>query len=152
VIKNVQLWQGSSKLRSDALCDAILKKDVTDCSSQEAVAQLVNEGMISAKEGKLNANFPTITSKENYLIYEELKPIVNKIVDCMDGICSSAASLFKKHSPKELVERCEQLAYVRYQADAMGIIVENLVSDGFLSVPKERTNLCVYGVRKNSDK
>ena len=150
VIKNCQRWQGGSKVRSDTLCDAILKRNVNDCTSEEVIAQLVNEGMIKVKDGKLNANFPTLTSQENHYIREELKPITDIIVNCMEKICSSAAILFKKHTPKQLKEHCEQLAYVRYQADAMGIIVENLVSDGFLIVPEERTNLCIFGVKRNS--
>ena len=148
IIKNIQLWQGSSIVRTDTLCDAILKKNVADCTSQEVVAQLANEGMINVQDGILNANFPTLTSRESYYIRKELKPITDIIVGCMEEICSSAAILFKKHTPKELQEHCEQLAYVRYQADAMGIIVENLVSDGFLTVPEERTNLTVFGVKK----
>lgn len=148
VIKNCQRWQGGSKLRSDILCDAILNENVDSCASKETVAQLVNEGMITVKDGMLNPNFPTFTSKQNHLIREDLKPITGRVVTCMDEICSSAAVLFKKQTPKELKEHCEQLAYVRYQADAMGIIVENLVDDGYLAVPEKRTNLCVYGVKK----
>lgn len=106
--------------------------------------------MITVKDGILNANFPTFTSKENHLIREDLKPLTDRVVTCMDEICSSAAALFSKHTPKELKKYCEQLAYVRYQADAMGIIVENLVDDGYLTVPEKRTNLCVYGVKKKS--
>lgn len=148
VIKNCQRWQGGSKLRSDILCDAVIKESADLCASKETVVQLVNEGMITVKDGILNANFPTFTSKENHLIREDLKPLTDRVVTCMDEICSSAAALFSKHTPKELKKYCEQLAYVRYQADAMGIIVENLVDDGYLTVPEKRTNLCVYGVKK----
>lgn len=108
--------------------------------------------MIKVKDEKLNANFPTLTSQENHYIREELKPLTDIIVNCMEKICSGAAILLKKHAPKQLKEHCEQLAYVRYQAGAMGIIVENLVSEGFLTVPEERANLCVYGVKKLLDK
>ncbi len=75
-----------------------------------------------------------------------------KIVDCMDEICTGAAALFKKHTPKELKEHCEQLAYIRYQADAMGIIVEKLVAEGYLTVPEKRENSCVYGVKLAKNK
>ena len=151
VIKSCQWWQGSSKARSDTLCDAILKRNIADCTSQEVVAQLVKEGMVSVKDGILCANFPTLTSRENHYIREELKPITDIIVGCMEKVCSSAALLFKKHTPKELKEHCEQLAYVRYQADAMGIIIEKLVEDKFLIVPEKRTNLCMFGVKRYSE-
>ena len=98
--------------------------------------------MVSVKDGILCANFPTLTSRENHYIREELKPITDIIVGCMEKVCSSVALLFKKHTPKELKEHCEQLAYIRYQADAMGIIIEKLVEDKFLIVPEKRTNLC----------
>ena len=145
-IKNVQRWQGSSVVRSNTLCDAILKERVSARISQEAIAQLVNEGMITVRDGVLYANFPTFTSREAYIIRKELKPITDTVVDCMEKICRNAASLFKKCSPKELKDNCEQLAYVRYQADAMGIIVEKLVEDKFLTIPEKRTNLCMFGV------
>lgn len=148
VIKNCQWWQGGSKLRSDILCDAVIKESADLCASKETVGQLVNEGMITVKDGILNANFPTFTSKENHIIRKDLKPITDRVVTCVDEICSHAAAIFKKHTPKELKERCEQLAYVRYQADAMGIIVENLVVDGYLTMPDKKTNLCMYGVKR----
>lgn len=148
VIKNCQRWQGGSKLRSDILCDAVIKERADLCAAKETLAQLVNESMITVKDGILNANFPTLTSKQNYLIGEDLKPITDRVVTCMDEICSSAAAIFNKHTPKELKEHCEQVAYVRYQADAIGIIVENLVADGYLTVPDKKTNLCMYGVKR----
>lgn len=67
VIKNCQRWQGGSKLRSDILCDAVIKESADLCAAKETLAQLVNEGMITVKDGILNANFPTLTSKQNYL-------------------------------------------------------------------------------------
>ena len=152
IIKKCQRWQGGSVIRSNTLCDAILEKNVNECKSQDVIAQLVKEEMISVQNGVLKANFPTFTSKENYRIRNDLKPIAVKIVDCMDKICTGAAALFKKHTPKELREHCEQLAYVRYQADAIGIIVENLVADGYLTIPEKRENLCVYGVKLAENK
>lgn len=152
IIKKSQRWQGGSEIRSDTLCDAILEKNVNDCKSQEVIAQLVKEEMITVQNGVLKANFPTFTSKENYHIRNDLKPITVKIVDCMDKICTGAAALFKKHTPKELKDHCEQLAYIRYQADAMGVIVENLVAEGYLTIPEKRENLCVYGVKLAKNK
>ena len=57
----------------------------------------------------------------------------------------------KKHVPTHLQDRCEHLAYVCHQADVMGIVVEKLVAEGYLTVPTEKTNLCVFGTRKLSE-
>ena len=150
-IRKCQLWRGSSVQRSELMCDAVVGKKVEDSQSQEVIVQLVNEGMIKIDDGIIKANFPTFTSKNDYSMRKQLQPMTNDVVKCMNEICCKAAIIFKKHTPKELKDRCEQLAYVCHQADAMGIIIEKLVEQGYLVVPDEQTNLCIYGVRRVSD-
>ena len=69
----------------------------------------------------------------------------------MDKICAMTTAICKKYTPKHLQERSERMSYVYHQADAMGIIVEKLVADGFLFVPEKPTNLCVFGVKRFSE-
>ena len=84
------------------------------------------------------------------MMRKELGDIIYQITECMDEICRLATEVFKKHTPKCFHDRCEHVCYVRHQADAMGIIVEKLVSDGYLTVPAEKANLCMFGVKKKS--
>ena len=69
----------------------------------------------------------------------------------MGKICELTTDICKKYTPKHLQDRCERLSYVCHQADVMGIVVEKLVDDGYLVVPEERTNLCVFGVKRLSN-
>lgn len=150
VIRYCQLWKGISVARSQVLCDAILQNPITN-QNDETIAQLVSEGMITVNEGITKANFPVFTSRQNHLMRKQLQEIIDPITNCMEIICSIACEIFKRHTPKYFHDRCEHLCYVRHQADAMGIIIENLVRDGYLHVPEEKTNLCIFGVKRLSD-
>lgn len=149
IIKSCQWWQVCTVERSTGMCDAVLKKEVA-LTDEETIAQLVSEGMVTITEGMVKANFPVFTSRDNYYMRKELQPIIDMTVNAMDNICRMAAELFKKHTPKNLMDRCEHLCYVRHQMDVMGIIVEALVQTGYLTIPAEKTNLCVFGVKRES--
>lgn len=149
IIKNCQWWQACTVERSNAMCDAILQTDVAP-ANDETIAQLVSEGMMTVADGTVKANFPVFTSRDGYNMQKELQPIIEMTVNAMDSICRLAAELFKKHTPKNLMDRCEHLCYVRHQADAMGIIVEALVQTGYLTIPAEKANLCIFGVKRIS--
>ena len=133
------------------MCDAILGKSVEETNS-ETVAQLASEGMLTADSGRLKACFPVFTTRGAYNMTKDLMPAIELIGDCMDKICKTAAEIFKKYTPENLRDRCEQLCYVRHQADAMGIITEKLVEKGYLHIPDKKTNLCIFGVRRISEK
>ena len=81
---------------------------------------------------------------------QQLKEAIDATMECMGKVCEMTTDICRKHTPKHLQDRCERLAYVCHQADVMGIVVEKLVADGFLTVPEEKTNLCIFGVRKLS--
>lgn len=148
-IVKCQRWMGGNITRTERMCDAILGNTVQ--SDDMAVAQLVSENMINITDNKLSANFPVFTSRDDYLMREQLKEIIDATVVCMQEICIKATEIFKKHSPKYFEDKCEQLCYIRHQADAMAIIVQKLVGDGYLTVPDERTNLTIFGVKKVSN-
>ena len=78
----------------------------------------------------------------------QLKEIIQLTAECMEKICEMACEIFNKHTPKYFRNRYDHLCYVRHATDTMGIIMEKLVADQFLFIPKEQTNLCMYGVRK----
>ncbi len=148
IIRKCQFWQGGDIRRTQVICDGILKASNQD---EETVAQLVREGMLVVEQGILKAKFPTFTTRQAYHMRQALKDAIYATVGCMDKICAMATEICKKYTPKHLQDRCERLAYVNYQADAMGIIVEKLVADGYLVVPEEQTNLCVFGVKRMSN-
>lgn len=149
VIRKCQRWQGGGIGWTQAICDGILNAQISN-QDEETIAQVVHRDMVAVENGKLKAKFPTFTTKQAYFMRQELKEVIDATVECMDKICTMASEICKKHTPKHLQNRCERLAYAYYQADAMGIVVEKMVADGYLIVPEERTNLCVFGVRRLS--
>ncbi len=148
-IVKCQRWNGGNISRTERMCDAILENKVLP--DDVTTAQLVSENMIKVIDGKLKANFPVFTSRDSHLMRKELNEIIDDIVSCMLEICDLAVDIFKKHTPKYFYDRCEQVCYVRHQADAMAIIIEKFVNDGYLIVPNEKTNLTMFGVKKISD-
>lgn len=148
-VKNCQIWRGCGVTQTQILCDAILNDQVSN-KDPEGAAQLVQAGMLTVEDGKLKANFPTFTSKQHHRMQQELKEIIDATMECMEKICAMTTAICKKYTPKHLQDRCERMSYVFHQADAMGIIVEKLVADGYLLVPDTPTNLCVFGVRRLS--
>ena len=150
VIRKCQFWQGGDMCRTQVICDGILKAPILN-QDKETVAQLVREGKVVIENGLLKAKFPTFTTRQAHNMRQVLKDAIDATVECMDKICTMATEICKKYTPKHLQGRCERLAYVYYQADAMGIIVEKLVKDGYLTVPEEQTNLCVFGVKRLSN-
>lgn len=148
VIRKCQFWQGGDMRRTQVICDGILQ---TSNQDDETVAQLIREGMIVVEHGILKAKFPTFTTRQAHYMWQNLRKVIDITVACMDKICTMTTEICKKYTPKHLQDRCERLSYVYYQADAMGIVVEKLVEDGYLIVPDEQTNLCVFGVKRLAD-
>jgi len=150
VIRACQQWRGGSLERFETLCNSVLRVPVSD-QNKDMVSQLVSEEFITVSDGKTKANFPVFTSRDRYFMQKQLQAISDLTAECMEKICGMAYGILKKHTPKHLHDRCEHLCYVRHQADAMGIIMEKIVNDNYLTVPTQRTNLCMFGVIQKSD-
>ncbi len=149
VIRKCQRWHGVHNGWTQVICDGILNATISE-QDEEIVAQLIRRGVVALENGILKAKFPTFTTKQAHYMRQKLKNVIDATVECMDKICTMATKICRKYTPKHLQDRCERLAYANYQADAMGIIVEKMVADGYLIVPEERTDLCVFGVRRLS--
>ncbi len=148
-IEKCQRWYGADMAWTQVICDGILNAALSE-QNEEIVAQLIQRGMIAVENGVLKTKFPTFTTRQAHFMRQKLKKVIDATVECMDSICTMAAEICKKYTPKHLQDRSERLAYVYYQADTMGIIVEKLVADGYLIMPEEQTNLCVFGVKRLS--
>lgn len=149
VIKSCRLWQGGTYARTLAVCNAILNKSLEN-QDEETVAQLVREGILAVESGKVCPKFPVLTTKDLHFMRKDLQEIIDLTCECMEKICGLATEIFKKYTPNSLRDKCERLCFVRHQADAMAIIVEKLIENKFLLVPQEKTNLCIFGVKRIS--
>ncbi len=146
IIKECQCWHSRSFACNELICDAVLEKDVS--SNEELVAYAVSEGVICIKDGKMKANFPVFTNKQKQEICELFNSVIAAAYDYAEELCRAALKLLKKHVPKNLSDKCEVLCHIRHQADAVAIIMEQLVKIGYLIVPDEKANLCFFGIIK----
>ena len=89
------------------------------------------------------------TVKQKQEICELLNPVITATYDYIEELCEAALKLLKKHVPKNLIDKCEILCFVRHQTDAVAIIMEQLVKIGYLTVPDEKANLCFFGIRND---
>lgn len=145
IIKECQCWHSISFACNDLICDAVLEKEVS--SDEELVAYAVSEGAIKIADGKMKANFPVFTKKEKQEICEVFSPVITATYDYAEELCGAALKLMKKHIPKNLTDKCEILCHIRHQADAVAIVMEQLVKIGYLTVPDEKANLCFFGIK-----
>lgn len=129
------------------MCDAILEKKPN--TNNDMLMRLIHDGYISIQGEKLFAEFP-VFSQEMFdnTIWSVLKPLAEDVCGCMMEVCDIAAQTLKKYIPKELLPQGDLLAFIRHQMDVMALIIETLVTNNFLSLPKEKEKLCVFGVKR----
>ena len=148
IIEKCQLWKPIVWEKScEAMCDAILEKMPDE--NNDMLLRLIDEGFISVSNKKLAANFPVFSAKvfENE-IWEIIKPIAEEICGWMTTICDIAEQTLKNDVPKALINSCGQLSHIHYQMDAMAFIVEEMVEQEWLMIPKSSEKLCVFGVKR----
>lgn len=146
IIEKCQNYHPRSKERTGVVLDAVLEK-CTEYHEKESVAQLVSEGMISVIDDRMKAEFPVLSEKDNELLKNKLEVLIDAVQGCMEKICEQASVILKKYTPEHLKDKCEYVCYLCHQSAAIGFIMEELVKIGYLKVPDERKNLCIYGVK-----
>lgn len=130
-----------------AMTDAALFKNADE--SNEQLIRLIDEGFVSCDNGKLSPKFPVFKSEIfGGELKEILLPMIDTVCDAMIKICETAAETLMGYVPKNLKDKCGQLAHIHYQMDAMAFIIETLVAEKYLLIPDEKMNLCVFGVTK----
>ncbi len=145
VIKGCQLWRSNSVASNDIICEAILGKEVS--SDEENLAFLVEKGVVSIADGRMKAEFPVVTKKEKQQMDKDFADAVNAIEKYANEICKGAGTILKKHVPRNLSNQCDILCDIRHKTDVAGVLMEELVKIGYLTVPEEKCNLCFYGIK-----
>lgn len=132
----------------EALTDAVLNKSADE--NNDELLRLVEEGYIISKNGELSANFAVISETMlNETIKVLLTPVIEITYDCMKKIGLTAGNLLTKYQPQPLKALAKQLGYMKYQTDTMSLILEQMLSDGFLQKPDGSVMPCMYGVINN---
>ncbi len=148
IIERCQNYHPQNIERTRVVLDAISGKNI-GYHQKETVTQLVSEDMIYVKNDVMKARFPVFSREEGDRIKLQVSELVELVKSCMQEICHRATVILKKYVPEHLKENCRYVCFLRHQSDTIGIIAEELVKIGYLKVPEERKNLCIYGVRNN---
>lgn len=147
ILKDICCWKPQKWEKStEAMCAAVsgMNADVDN----DMIIKYIDEGFITSENGTLKANFPTIEATVlQKLNTEEFAPSIAIVRNAVAEICESAKAILKKNVPDNLKVKCDELAYVRHEMDAMAYIVESLVNKGYLTIPEKRRNLTILGIK-----
>lgn len=146
VIQDCQLYDHSYFLQKvEAMCDAILGKPAND---NETLPWLTENGFIREKDGILSANFPVFDAPVYEQVREVLRPVSETVADCMIEISDMAEKLLTEHAPVAVKDQCGDIAKIHHRLDAAAFLMETLLAEGKLTLPPEKTPLCIWGVRE----
>ena len=127
--------------------DAILQNKADE--SNRMLPIMVENGFVYCENGIVYPLFP-VFNKENYKqICDLLEPVAEIARMCMEKICTRASAELTKITPSGVKEQCDDIVKIHYGTNTMGFIVECLIDENKLIVPKERTNLSIWGVNHN---
>ncbi len=129
----------------EAMCAAIMEENAD--SDYETLPWLIENKFILSKDGKLSANFPVFEEGVYQELLSLLAPICEEIADCMIKTSDKAAVILAKTAPSRLRLQCVEIAKIQYRLNVSAFVVETLINQGKLILPKEKTPLGVYGVK-----
>lgn len=146
VFKKCQLYDHSNFVqKTEAMCSAVLGEEAD--RDNQTLPWLIENGFIFCKDGMLSANFPVFGREVFAQLCDILKPVSETVADCMIEISNKAEKLLKNYVPAAVKGQCGDIAKIHHRQDVAAFLMESLVADKKLSVPPEKTPLCVWGVR-----
>ena len=126
---------------------AAIDEKTTVKAKGDALKEILTEGIVNLVNGRLSANFPVFDEDEYNAIVDTLSPVIEKVIGIMKDYSDTAAALLSEHCPPSVRDRCDTIAAINYRLDTAAIIIEELISDGVLTVPDKKLPLTVWGVR-----
>ncbi len=130
----------------DAMCAAMEEKTVD--AQNERLPWLIENRFIISADDRLSANFPVFSEEVFAKLLDLLRPTYEVVADCMINISDMAEKLLAKTVPKDLKAQCSDIAKIHHRLAVAGFIMEALIENEKLIVPKEKTPVGVFGVRK----
>lgn len=130
--------------RAEAMCDAILGKPEND---NETLPWLMGNGFLRNTDGILSANFPVFDAPVYEQVREILRSVSETVANCMIEISDRAEKLLTEHVPAAVKDQCGDIAKIHHRLDVSAFLMERLLAEGKLTLPSEKTPLCVWGVR-----
>ena len=130
--------------RARVMKDAILQNKADE--TNELLPVMIEEGYVYCENGIVYPNF-YVFDKENYkAICELLAPNLKYTKAYMEQIFEKAAIELSKVTPSFVKDQCKNIAQLHYSSGVMGFVVNELIDNGSLVVPKEKTNLAIWGI------
>lgn len=146
LVKNQRYDHACFPEKSEALGDAILGKE---SSEEEWILEyLARENIVFRNGRKLTPNFPVFRKEVFEKLSETLEPIAQQVADCMIQISRLAEKILAEHTPPSVREQCAPIAKIYHRLDVAAFLLEALIEDGSLTLPAEKTPLCIWGVRE----
>lgn len=131
--------------RVEAMCSAILEEEAD--RENQTLPDLIEAGFIRCEDGRLSANFPVFSKETFSQLRDMLKPVTEAVSDCMIEISDEAEKLLKTCVPAAVKDQCGDIAKIHHRLDVMAFLLEALIEEGKITVPEEKTPLCVWGVK-----
>ncbi|MCH5188574.1 MAG: sigma-70 family RNA polymerase sigma factor [Oscillospiraceae bacterium] len=147
-IKSCQLFEHSCFAeKSSAMHDAILEKAADE--RNRTIPELIDAGIISCKDGRISANYPVL-SEEVYeeLVEDILRPIFDKISDLMIKVSDIASDILKAYAPALVADQCPTIAKIHHRLEVSALLLEGLITNGSLRLPRGNVPLCIFGVKR----
>lgn len=129
----------------EVVCDGILGNPPD--KENPRLPDLIEEGIVSSKDGVLSANFPVFSQEVFEEICRLLTPVSEAVADCMIVISDQAEKMLAEHTPVALKDVCADIAKIHHRLDVTAFLMEELIASGKLVVPDVKTPLCIWGVR-----
>jgi len=148
VLKNCSCFFSHGRFGDNCkLVLAAIDEKTTVKAKGDALKEILTEGIVNLVNGRLSANFPVFDEDEYNAIVDILSPVIEKETKMMKEYSDTAAELLSEHCPPSVRDQCETIAAINYRLDTAAIIIEELISDGVLTVPDKKLPLTVWGVR-----
>ena len=146
VIEKCQLLSHSNFGKMiEVVCDGVLGNPPD--KENPRLPDLIEEGIVSSRDGVLSANFPVFSQAVFEEICKLLTPISEAVADCMIAISDQAEKILAEHTPAALKDACADIAKIHHRLDVTAFLMEELIASGKLTVPDVKTPLCIWGVR-----
>ncbi len=130
----------------EGMCDAILEKEPN--ISNETLPYLIENKFVLSKGDKVYANFPVFQEGIFDELSKLLSPISEAVAKCMIEVSDKGEAMLSAGAPSHLKGQCREIAKIYHRLNTAAYLMETLIELGLLVIPKEKTPLCVYGVKK----
>lgn len=107
-----------------------------------------NYNFIKIENGIAKANFKVFEKEEYQSIIEKLSPLIEEVSNLMNYISDMAKLILIDHCPQEVKEQCDDISKITVRLDVTANLVEEMVNQKLLDIPKERQNICAFAYKR----